>query len=208
MFSERIKAIGSNVRYGDSVLDIGCDHGYASIYVKKYRDCKKVYACDISEKALESAKRNFQKYGVKIKTYVSDGFKNVSVKVDTAIISGVGTNTILKILKEASYLPERLVLGSQNDLYRLRKELYSMGYKLVDERALLEKDHYYVIFLYIKAPQKLTKTELRFGISNNEEYLRYLKLNNLKILRKKIPWKKRIKLRIENLILTVLIERK
>ena len=47
MNSKRIKALASDVSKKDTVLDVGCDHGYLSIYIKENKLCKEVYASDI-----------------------------------------------------------------------------------------------------------------------------------------------------------------
>lgn len=206
MNSDRIKALADDISKKDIVLDVGCDHGYLSIYLKTNNLCKEVYASDIKESALNVAIKNFKKYNLDIKTYVSDGFEDVPVKFDTAVIAGMGTNTILKIL-DSKKTPDKLVLGSQNDLYLLRTNLNKMGYKLVDEQAIYEKGHYYIILLYIKAKQKLTRKELKFGISNNDNYYKYLIDKNNSII-KNVPFKKKISLYYDNLILKRLIKRK
>lgn len=202
----RIKALADDVDIDDVVLDVGCDHGYLSIYLKKNNLCKEVYASDISVNALNVARENFRKNKLDIKTFVSDGFENIPVKFDTAVIAGMGTSTILKILKNKKR-PNRLILGSQNDLYHLRSAMYNLGYKLVDEQAILEKGHYYIILLYVKMEQKLSKINLKFGISNNNDYYSYLIKKNKEII-KKVPFKKKMELIYDNLILTWLIRRK
>jgi len=206
MVSDRLLALANDISKKDTVLDVGCDHGYLSIYLKENNLCKEVYACDISESALNVARKNFKKSNLDIKNFVSDGFKNIPVDFDTAVIAGMGTSTILKIL-ESEKIPKKLVLGSQNELYRLRKSLYKIGYKLVDEQQILEKGHYYAIFLYIKAKQKLKRSELKFGISNNDDYYAYLISKNNEII-KKVPFKKKLILHYDNLILKRLIKRK
>lgn len=206
MNSERIKALVDDIAKNDIVLDVGCDHGYLSIYLKKNNLCKDVYASDISENALNVARKNFKKYNLDIRTYVSDGFSNIPVDFNTAVIAGMGTNTILKII-DSNKTPNKLVLGSQNDLFHLRTEMNKKGYKLVDEQAICENKKYYIILLYIKGKQKLTTNELKFGISNNENYYNYLISKNVKIL-KKVPFFKKIKLCYENYMLKRLIKRK
>jgi len=206
MNSDRIRALADDISKKDIVLDVGCDHGYLSIYLKENDLCKEVYASDISENALNVARKNFKKHNLDIKTFVSDGFENIPVEFDAAIIAGMGTSTILKIL-ENEKTPKKLVLGSQNELYRLRKSMYKKGYKLVDEQAILENGHYYIILLYIIAKQKLNRNELKFGISNNDNYYNYLIEKNNEII-KKVPFKKRIILYYDNLILKRLIRRK
>lgn len=206
MMSERLLALANDISKKDTVLDVGCDHGYLSIYLKENDLCKEVYASDIKESALNVARKNFEKHNLNILNFVSDGFKDIPVEFDTAVIAGMGTSTILKILENEN-LPRKLVLGSQNELYRLRKSLYKMGYKLVDEQQILEKGHYYAIFLYIKAKQKLNRCELKFGISNNDDYYAYLISKNNEII-KKVPFKKKLILYYDNLVLKRLIRRK
>lgn len=206
MNSERIKALASQISKNDVVIDIGCDHGYLSIYLKKNNLCKEVYASDISENALNAAKKNFKKYNIDIKNFVSDGFKNIPVCFDTAVIAGMGTSTILKIISDKKS-PNKLVLASNNEYFRLRKNLNKIGYKIIDEKAVLENNHYYIILLCIRGKQKLTKKELLFGISNNNEYYKYL-LNKNKQLIEKVPFKKKLNLYYENILLKGLIEKK
>ena len=49
MNSDRIKALADDISKKDTVLDVGCDHGYLSIYLKTNNLCKEVYASDIKE---------------------------------------------------------------------------------------------------------------------------------------------------------------
>lgn len=205
MNSERIKTLASFVSAEDTVLDVGCDHGYLAIFLKKNNLCKEVYASDISKNALKMAEQNFKKYNVKIKSYVSDGFKDIPEYFDTPIIAGMGTRTILDILSLKKF--NKIIISSNNELYLLRKSLNKMGYSIKEEKVILEKNHYYVIMLVIKGKQKLNKKSLLYGISNNKEYFKYL-YNKNKDLIKKVPFLKRIKLIKENKMLKGLIEKK
>lgn len=54
------------------ILDICTGSGCIAISLAKYINCKKVRACDISEKALETAKKNADKNGVEIEFYKDD----------------------------------------------------------------------------------------------------------------------------------------
>ena len=145
MNSERLKLIAKKISPNDMVLDVGCDHGYLDIFLKKNKLCKMVWASDISSSALNYAKENFKKYHVKIETFVSDGFNNIpeNVKFNTAVIAGMGTHTILNILNHP-LSPNKLIIASNNDYYLLRKKLNEMGYKIVSEDVILEHEHYYV----------------------------------------------------------------
>ena len=92
MKSKRLLAIASFIEKNDSVLDLGCDHGYLAIYLKKNNLCKNVIASDISSNALDIANNNIKKYQVDIKTYLSDGLNNINDFYDTIVIAGMGTH--------------------------------------------------------------------------------------------------------------------
>ncbi len=206
MNSERIKTLASFVSLEDNVLDVGCDHGYLSIYLYKNHLCASVLASDISSSALDMAKKNFSKYQVSIKAYVSDGFESVDAYFDTAVIAGMGTSTILHILDNHK-CPNKLIISSHNDLFKLRKTLNKKGFKLVKEASIWENGHYYSIMLWEKGRQKLTKSELLFGISKSRDYYLYLFKKNKELL-EKVPFLKRLKLRYLNYLLKGLIEKK
>ena len=206
MNSERIKTLASLINKDDIVLDVGCDHGYLSIYLKQNNLCKEVFASDISESALKQAQTNFKKYHLNIKTFVSDGFNNIKEDFNTAVIAGMGTTTILNILNHKK-APNKLIISSNNEHFKLRVNLNKLGYKLIEEKVVYEKNHYYVIMLYQKGIQSLSKKELLFGISNNKEYNKYL-LNKNRELLAKVPLKKKITILYENHLLKGLIEKK
>ncbi len=206
MYSERIKIIASEISENDRVVDVGCDHGYLSLYLKQNKLCAEIFASDIKESALNMAKTNFKKYNVKIKTILSDGFENIKEDYNTAVIAGMGTSTILKIISHPK-TPDKLVLASNNDYYKLRLNLNKRGYKIVDEKAVWEKNHYYIILLCIKGKQKLKLKELLFGISNDDDYYKYLWKKNKELI-KKVPIRKKIKLFYEMFLLKGLIEKK
>ena len=205
MISVRIKAIASFVSKEDIVVDIGCDHGYLDIYLKENNLCQEVIASDIKESALNMAKSNFQKRKLKIKTFLSDGFNNIDAYFNTAVIAGMGTTTILKILN-SDKKPDKLIIASNNELAKLRLNLNNIGYMIKDEKVIFDK-HYYTIMLCNKGSQKLKKKEILFGISNNKEYFNYL-INKNKEIINKVPFTKKINLLYQNYILKGLIEKK
>ena len=206
MLSKRLEVIASLISSNDLVLDVGCDHGYLDIYLKEKHLCKEVYASDISLNALNVARHNFEKSNLDIKTFVTNGFENIPVKFNTAVISGMGTNTILDIIKNKK-TPKKLIISSHNELYKLRKNLNKLGYKIVKENIVLENSHYYVIIMCIKGKQELNENELKFGISNDTNYFNYLYLKNLELI-KQVPKTKKEELIADCEILKNLIEKK
>lgn len=203
MNSERIKALASFIQKDNSVVDVGCDHGYLSIYLKKNKLCKNVIASDISQNALSSAINNFKKYNLNIKYYVTDGLNNIEDYYDTVVIAGMGTHTIINILKDKE-LPKKIILASNNDHYLLRKFMQDIGYILIKEVVVFENKKYYPLMHYEKGIKKEKKRTLMYGKSNNIEYFDYLITKNNQIINK-VPLKEKIKLRYKNYILKKII---
>ena len=167
MISLKLKAIAFFVEKNDRVVDIGCDHAYLCVYLAQNDLCKSIIASDINVNALNNAINNVTKYKLnkKIKCILSDGLNNVDEKnIDTVVIAGMGTKTIKHILNNKEKLKNinKIILSSNNDHYLLRKYMQKNHYKLVDEKIIYEKKHYYVISKYEKGKQRLKKSELMF----------------------------------------------
>ena len=89
--------------YSETIIDVGCDHGYISINLINEKKCKQCYAVDINAKPLNNAIKNIKEYGLenKIRCITSNGFDFLKeTKKTSAIIAGMGGATSVKILKE------------------------------------------------------------------------------------------------------------
>lgn len=171
----KLQSIASLVEKEDTVIDTCCDHAYLAIYLKQNNLCKEVFASDISENALNFAKQNIEKSGVKVKTFLSDGFKDFyESSIDTAIIAGVGTNTALDIVNNAPKNVKKFIISSNNNHYDLRREMYNIGYYVQKEIVVYENEKFYPIMLFIRNFQKEDKFTLQFGKSGNMLYYKYL----------------------------------
>lgn len=171
----RIEAIASLVDNDALVVDIGTDHAYLPIYLYENDITKNIVASDISSNALLFAKNNLEKHNLrgKIKLVVSDGFKNLDECFDIAIISGVGTETIKKIL-DNEVLPNKLILSSHKNVSDLREYMFKIGYKIEKEIIVYENNIYYNIIKYVKGKDILSKYDLLVGLSNDINYKKHL----------------------------------
>ncbi len=187
MALKRIEAIASLVPNDAFVLDIGTDHAYLPIYLIKNKIAKYVYASDIAEGAILQAISNINKYSLsgKIKTFLTDGIKDIPKDYNVITISGMGTETIKKILNKNLFL-DTYIIQSNNDLYELRKFFNDNGYKIEKEIIVYEGKIYYSIIKFVKGNQILNDSELHFGISYDKSYLNHLKTKFEKII-KNVP---------------------
>lgn len=208
--NNKLKLIASLVDPIDSVIDIGCDHAYLAIYLKKNHLCKEVYASDISKNALAIANKNIKDNNLKITTFLSDGFKDINKNdINTAIISGVGATTIINILEYAPENITKFIICSHSDLELLRKEMLQNKWYIEEEKVIYESKKYYNIIVFTKNYKKISKIYLKYGNSKNKDYYNYLLLKKYDML-KRIPKKylfNRIKIIKEIFDLKILIKR-
>lgn len=192
--NKRLRVVASMVDKDIDVIDVGCDHALLDIYLTKCNN-NKCIASDISKNALNQAIENIKKNGLedKIEVILSDGLKNIETKKNTTVvISGMGTNTIVSILKDADRKNiENIIIQSNNDLNNLRREVVKLGYMIIDEEAVLDKNIFYVVIKFKKGNKKYNKNDYSLGpiLKNKDsrvEYYKYLKSKNEEVL-KNIP---------------------
>ena len=198
MKSLRLLAIASLIDKGSSVLDVGTDHAYLPIFLSQNKKCKSIIASDVSSNALKIAKDNLKKYHINdVKLILSNGLDSINDDYDTIVLAGMGASTIIKIL-ENKKLPNTLIISSNNDLYKLRKFMNKIKYKIKEEIVILEKNKYYDIIKYQKGNEKLSYFKKMYGKSNDKKYYKYL-LANEKFIFKKVNLFKKLNL-LKNII--------
>lgn len=149
ILSERMKAITEMVTPGVSVCDVGCDHGYVSIYLVKEKGAPKAIAMDVRPGPLSLAREHVSAYGVsdKVECRLSDGLENVAPKeAQCLVIAGMGGNLMCSILKEGEEKAKsfrELILQPQSQIEEFRIFLREHGYKIVAEDMVLEEGKYY-----------------------------------------------------------------
>lgn len=178
--SNRIKSIAGLVYSEDRVIDIGCDHALLDIYLVKNKILSSIIISDISEKALENGIKNVKKYHLSdvIQARVGNGLEVVDDSVDTVIISGVGTNTIIKILSSSKLKKiKKLIIQSNNDYHLLRSFITLRGFYISHESVIYEKGKYYINIVFLRGKRKYTFKELMYGpilMYSNKDYFEFL----------------------------------
>ena len=147
--SDRLLACAGFVKKGSRVADIGCDHGYLSLYLLQQGIASSVIASDVNAGPLESARRNAAKFGFqeKIEFYLSDGVRSIPRDFDTMVCAGMGADTMMSIIADAydEWLADpqyTLILQCQSKRPELRQWLYDKGFRI--NRETLAKDGKFV----------------------------------------------------------------
>ncbi len=178
--SNRLQELSTFINPEDKMIDIGCDHALLDIYLcEEYKDIK-IIASDIHEEALKNASNNVTKNKLndRIELRLGDGLTVVNKdEIDTILISGMGFNTIKKILsnKEKMEGIKKIVVQSNTDVVKLRKFVIKLGYKIVKEKLVKDNDIIYTIIEFNKGEEKYTYDEIYFGprILENKDELFY-----------------------------------
>ena len=216
MISNRLKSIAKYVSKNDKLIDIGCDHALLDIYLIKEKILKKVIVSDIHEGALNAGISNIKKEKLekKIDTRLGNGLEVLSDNddIDTVLISGMGTTTILDILNN-EYLKNinKLIIQSNNDHTELRTKVTKLGYKVSPRYNEVKAD--IVLNIEFRNKYKLidSKNELRYGpiLIHDKDYLNF-ELNQCIKIKNFIPTNKlllKYKLNKEIRLLKKLIKR-
>lgn len=155
--SPRLLACSAFVAPGDRVADVGCDHGYLSIYLLTNGITGSVIASDIRQMPLQSAVRNAEKYGVedKIRFFLSDGVRDIPREFDTLVCAGMGADTMVSILEAAPWLKScqyRLILQCQSKTHFLRKYLSDNGWRITEETVVRDGRFLYTVMEVVYEP--------------------------------------------------------
>ena len=182
MIDDRLKSLIKYIDSEDLVIDIGCDHALIDIYLIKNNILNNIIISDISINALNQGILNIKKNKLdnKIDARCGNGLEvlNEFDNINTILISGMGTNTILKIL-DNKYLNKinKLIIQSNKDYYLLRKEITKLGFMISDEEVIVSNNKMYINIVFIRGNKKYSDIELKYGISNMKNkkiYYEYL----------------------------------
>lgn len=193
MLSLRLSSLTKFVNYNDKIIDIGCDHALLDIFLVKSDLVKSIIASDINVQALNSGIKNIENEGLsdKISARLGDGLNVLTDKdnIDTVIISGMGTNTIMGILNN-DHLKDinKLIIQSNNDHTMLRKYVTKLGFFIKNEEYFQDNKKNYINIVFVRGNKKYSKIDLTYGpiLKHNKPYLEF-EINNIEKIEELVP---------------------
>lgn len=142
--SERLQLIADEINKGETMADIGTDHGFLPLYLLESGKCPKAVMVDISSGSLKKAEDNCKvlhperQYDLRLGNGIDvlqDG------EVDVVVIAGMGGLLIADILDwdlSKSRSIKRYILQPRNNVGRLRHWLAEKGFRISKESLVRE----------------------------------------------------------------------
>ncbi len=159
--------------------DIGCDHGYLSIYLIEKGICDFVYASDINEKPISIARKNIANRDTrgfslseKIDISLGDGLSGLCDKgINHVIICGMGGEVISGILDRARDFWKsgvKFILQPMSSELELRLWLSEKGFLIEDEVLVRDSGRIYTVMCtsYTGEKYEYSQSELMLGRKN------------------------------------------
>ena len=136
--SERLECIANRIDKGETVADIGTDHGYLPIYLWENKISPKVIMADISKGSLQKAKDNckLSQPDFDFDCRLGDGLEVLKPhEVDTVVMAGMGALLIIEMLewdtiKTRTY--KKFILQPRNNLGELVKWLKDNNFNITN----------------------------------------------------------------------------
>jgi len=155
--NERLRVIADNIARGQTMADIGSDHGFLPLYLWENQICPQIIVTDISAGSLDKAQENARRYGAgALEFRLGDGLAVISAgEVDVVVIAGMGGVLMTKLLgadpaKTVSF--QTFVLQPRNGCGKLRYWLEKTGFTTRAE--LLAKEGKYICEIIVVSPPK------------------------------------------------------
>ena len=164
--SERLKSLAKYINSQDNLMDVGCDHALLDIYLVQSGVINKVVVCDVNSNALQNGINNIEKYGLTNNIIPVLGYgieKANTYNIDTVLISGLGSKTIIDILNgpNINYM-YKLILQSNNNHDELRKFLVEKGFTIFDEEIIKDGKKTYINMLAARGEYTAEYSELEY----------------------------------------------
>ena len=155
----RLKTIADEIEKGETMADIGTDHGFLPVYLWEAGICPQVIMADISRGSLSKAEQNCKGLhpDVDFDLRLGSGIEVLSEgEVDAVAIAGMGGILMTEILgadihKAHSF--KKLVLQPRNRIGQLRWWLYNNGFSIVNEKLVREGK--YICEVITAVPQEV-----------------------------------------------------
>ena len=172
--SNRLQAVADLLDCHDRIADIGCDHGFVSIYLIESKKASRCLAMDVNRGPLERAREHVteKRLSTYIETRLSDGAKairfvpdedgSLKLEVEAALIAGMGGRLTIQIIKDSLdkfKSMEEFVLQPQSEISKVRQFVREIGYHIEKENMILEDGKFYPMMKVVRGETSIDYTD-------------------------------------------------
>lgn len=146
--SDRLQYIADQIVNGETMADIGTDHGFLPIYLLERGICPRAILADISKGSLKKAEENCKAFEQNTGRHLNwelrlgDGIDVLEDgEADAVVMAGIGGQLMCEILDwncAKSRSMKRYILQPRNHPGLVRKWLYEHGFAIVREGLVRE----------------------------------------------------------------------
>lgn len=150
--SPRLDAVASLVRDNTAFADIGCDHGFLTVYLLTQGKIRCAVAADINEGPLSRCRALVHAYSLqnKVKCVLCDGLEKISPNdAQDIAVCGMGGDMIAHILQSSEWIKNRdkhFIFNPMTHPEKLREFLCKNGFEIAKDRIVRDGDHFYSVF--------------------------------------------------------------
>ena len=154
--SYRLKTVAGLVTQGNTIADIGTDHGYVPVFLLKNEKIPRAIAVDISKGSLQKAQENAIRCGLtdRMECRLSDGLTALAPgEADTIIICGMGGILMRRILeegKETAVSAKELILSPHRNPELICDFLKENGFTIIYDEIIEDKKKQYRLIKGVK----------------------------------------------------------
>ncbi|GEO26843.1 SAM-dependent methyltransferase [Alicyclobacillus acidoterrestris] len=151
--SKRLHTIVEYIPKTGVLADIGTDHAFIPIHAVQLNRVQRAIATDLRSGPLQKARENVAKFGLSgvIDLRLGNGLAPLAPgEADVIVSAGIGGHVHTEMLTSGLAVVQRaarVIFQPMNAGHRLRQALDQLGFRLVDERLVLEDDRVYEIIV-------------------------------------------------------------
>ena len=164
MNNKRIEAISQLIDNDESVIDIGCDHGFLAKMLRIKGNNKLIICSDNKIGPLNNARNNLIGYD-NINFELTDGVDNIETVCDVCVLAGMGHNTVISIIENnENYFRncKKIIIQVNSVVAQMRQYLSNHKFQIIDE-CMVYDYKYYQIMVVKTGQQQLNELQIEFG---------------------------------------------
>ncbi len=198
--SPRLKKIADQIDVGETMADIGTDHGFLPVYLWENKICPSVIMADISPGSIAKAEENCKMLypDTKFDLRLGSGIEVLAPgEVDAVVMAGMGGILMTEILEQdlaKAQSFKKLILQPRKDVGKLRFWLYDHGFSIIGENLVRERK--YICEVLTAVPKEVAITRQMNGDDIEYEFPHTLLDYRDELLSEYLSIKKRLEVEI------------